>query len=90
MIGEIGAGHEIGIVPLYFKRGITVEQHVGHCVHLALSEIMPPAHMADDVFGFKYVGVEQGELADTRHCQLQGDLSAARTAPGNKYARLTK
>src|SRR5260370_42621159 len=43
VIGKVGAGHEIGIVPLDFKRRIPVEQHAGYSVYLTLSDIAQPA-----------------------------------------------
>src|SRR5579862_5406384 len=44
--------------------------------------------MADDVLGLEHIGVEQRELSDAGHGELQRNLSAARAASGNQRSRV--
>ena len=78
MLDKVGVVHEIDSSTLDFERGVAVKKHVGHSVYFPLPEVTPPADMTDDVLGFEHAGVEQREFADTGHCKLQRDLSAAR------------
>src|SRR5205807_1127778 len=58
--------------------------NIGDGIHFLLPEVTPAAHVPDYILGLKHVGVEQCKLADAGHSQLERNLSAARTAPGNE------
>ena len=85
MVRKIGAGHDVGVVLFNLKIRVAVEQYVGECCHFSLAHVATTADMANDVFRFEHIGIEQTELANTGHCQLKRNLAAARSAPGNQY-----